>query len=222
MSTTAKNAIMKALLDGVITELMIKTTGEQVYLTDGVTLSSKIAEMVQAINLRAKTDDVASQILALKQEILGDVPVEAYNTFTELAAYISEHQDASDALSAAIGDKADASVVESLSQTIAALGTLARKSKVSESDLDDTLKEKVNAASEGNHSHNNKALLDTYDQTNENLKDAVLKKHSHANAAVIDGIGEADVLGWNAKSKIRVSASQPSDLGANDLWIQTM
>lgn len=32
------------------------------------------------------------------------------------------------------------------------------------------------------HEHTNKALLDTYDQTNDDLKDAVTKKHSHANA----------------------------------------
>lgn len=39
-------------------------------------------------------------------------------------------------------------------------GSLANKSKVSESDLDSNLLEKVNAASEGNHSHSNKAVLD--------------------------------------------------------------
>lgn len=39
-------------------------------------------------------------------------------------------------------------------------GTLAGKDKVSESDLDDVLKEKVNAAAEGNHSHSNKTVLD--------------------------------------------------------------
>ena len=36
------------------------------------------------------------------------------------------------------------------------------------------------------HSHNNKALLDTYDQTNANIKDAVTKKHSHSNNTVLD------------------------------------
>ena len=44
-------------------------------------------------------------------------------------------------------------------------GALAGKSQVSETDLDDALKEKVNSASEGNHSHNNKAVLDQIEQT---------------------------------------------------------
>lgn len=36
------------------------------------------------------------------------------------------------------------------------------------------------------HSHSNKALLDTYDQTNANIKDAVTKKHSHSNKTILD------------------------------------
>lgn len=40
-------------------------------------------------------------------------------------------------------------------------GALAGKDTVSEGDLDSTLQEKVNAAAEGNHSHANKAFLDT-------------------------------------------------------------
>lgn len=39
-------------------------------------------------------------------------------------------------------------------------GALASKDRVAEGDLADELKEKVNAAAEGNHSHSNKAVLD--------------------------------------------------------------
>lgn len=38
------------------------------------------------------------------------------------------------------------------------------------------------------HSHTNKALLDTYDQTNANLTDAVSKKHTHANQTALDAV----------------------------------
>lgn len=38
------------------------------------------------------------------------------------------------------------------------------------------------------HTHSNKALLDTYTQTEANLADAVTKKHSHPNKEVLDGI----------------------------------
>lgn len=40
------------------------------------------------------------------------------------------------------------------------------------------------------HNHSNKALLDTYNQTNANLKDAVDKKHNHSNKTVIDNLAE--------------------------------
>ena len=36
------------------------------------------------------------------------------------------------------------------------------------------------------HTHSNKALLDTYEQTEVNLADAVSKKHSHANKSLLD------------------------------------
>ena len=48
------------------------------------------------------------------------------------------------------------------------------------------------------HTHSNKALLDTYTQTEANLADAVLKKHDHANKTVLDGIDSAKVAAWDA------------------------
>lgn len=36
------------------------------------------------------------------------------------------------------------------------------------------------------HTHNNLTLLNTYDQTNANIKDAVAKKHSHGNLDILD------------------------------------
>ena len=52
-------------------------------------------------------------------------------------------------------------------------GALAGKSQVSETDLDDALKEKVNSASEGNHSHNNKAVLDQIEQADLDKLDGI-------------------------------------------------
>lgn len=47
------------------------------------------------------------------------------------------------------------------------------------------------------HEHSNKALLDTYAQTEADLADAVAKKHAHSNAAVLDGISSAKVSAWD-------------------------
>jgi ubiquitin-protein ligase len=44
----------------------------------------------------------------------------------------------------------------------------------------------VTANTSARHTHANKALLDTYSQTEANLADAVAKKHSHTNIAILD------------------------------------
>ena len=47
------------------------------------------------------------------------------------------------------------------------------------------------------HEHANKALLDTYTQTEANLADAVAKKHEHSNLAVLEGITADKVTNWD-------------------------
>lgn len=102
-------------------------------------------------------------------------------------------------------------------------GALASKDKVAEADLATALADKINAAAteadltlaEGrisqnetdidalqadSHTHGNKALLDTYTQTEVNLADAVAKKHNHENKAVLDGITAEKVATWDTVS----------------------
>lgn len=57
---------------------------------------------------------------------------------------------------------------------------------LSTNDYTNDEKTKVADNTSARHSHSNKALLDTYDQTNANIKDAVTKKHSHSNKTVLD------------------------------------
>lgn len=220
MSTTAKKAILRAKLEGVLYDIMVKTTAENVYVDDTTTLAAKLAAIIADVDTKATSTSVTEAINGLRQEMLGDVPVEAYNTFTELAQYIEEHKDAADALTEAIGKKADQTTVDGIVETLNGLGALATKSTVSEDDLEASLKEKVNAASEGNHSHANKALLDTYTQTEANLADAVAKKHEHANKELLDGITEEVVAAFEAKANIYYSKTEPETLTEKDLWVQ--
>jgi len=112
-------------------------------------------------------------------------------------------------------------------------GALASKDKVSKTDLGEALATELDAKAteadltlaEGRisqnetdidalqdkaHEHGNKALLDTYTQTDANLADAVAKKHEHANKAVIDGIDADDITTWNTVT----SKAAASDLTA--------
>ena len=47
-------------------------------------------------------------------------------------------------------------------------------------------KSNLDTNTKARHTHTNKALLDVYDQTNANIKDAVTKKHSHTNKSTLD------------------------------------
>lgn len=194
----AEKAILKAIINGVLTELLVKTSAEQVYLNETTNLAAKLTEMISAINERAKTTDMNTAITqaidGLRAELLGTDAKEAYDTFTELAAYIAAHKDIADALTAAIGNKADKTAVTELQNIINALGSLANKNSISENDLDSALKEKVNAAADGNHSHSNKAVL--------------------------DGITAAKIAAWDGKANVYTSDTQPTGMTANDLWIQ--
>lgn len=62
----------------------------------------------------------------------------------------------------------------------------------------DTVSGRVTTLERASHTHSNKALLDTYTQTEVNLADAVAKKHSHANATVLNGITAEKVSAWDA------------------------
>lgn len=140
MANEARKAILRALIENVLYELHPKTVADNVWLDSVTTVAAKLSEMVTAINLRAKSTDVTTEITnaisGLRTEMLGDVPVEAYNTFTELAAYIAEHKEVADALTSAIGDKADKDTVAALQAAVEGL------------------------QAQGNHSHANKAVLD--------------------------------------------------------------
>lgn len=97
-------------------------------------------------------------------------------------------------------------------KTLLGLGTMAYKSEVAEGDLNADLKAKVNAAAEGNHSHDNKALLDTYTQTEANLADAVAKKHEHANAAELAKIVDGDKAKWDAVAADHLTSADKTTL----------
>ena len=236
MANAVKNAILRAIIEGALTDLMVKTKVDNVYVDDSTTLAAKLAEIIASLNGKATIDDinavmsgyatmgaVNSAISAAVSTAIGDLingAPETFDTLKELADGIAANGDLVNTMNAAIGNKADKSVVDTILATVNALGSLASKSIITESDLDASLKEKVNAASDGNHSHNNKALLDSYTQSNSDIADAVSKKHSHANKTALDAVTSDGVASWNAKSKVYFQTSQPSGLTSNDLWVQ--
>lgn len=120
---------------------------------------SEINGLTDKLATLATTEAMNTAISTAISGLINGAP-ETYDTLKEIADYIASHEDVVDALNEAIGKKADKTTVEALQATVNALGAMAKKDKVSESDLDSELAAKVNAAAEGNHSHSNKTVLD--------------------------------------------------------------
>lgn len=313
MANVAKNAILRAKIEGVLTDIMPKTSAGQVYVNDTTTLAAHLATLAASADVQAlqqavdalgelsKKDKVSyddletalaalingkAEASALTEEIarakaaeeaaaaaaaaaqgaadavagrmttaegkidkligsdtdksvrtianeelaaqlIGEDAKESLDTLAEIAAWIQAHPDDAAAMNAAItalqnkvdtgdqtvsayvtaaiealsiGDYAKAADLTALAARVTALetsvnglGALAGKDVVGESDLDTELKEKVNAAAEGNHSHENKTVLD--DITAEN------------------------VASWNGKAMV-YGASETVDLAEGEMYIQ--
>lgn len=209
-----------------IYQIFLENHTENITLTaeDSTLLSTKLAEMVAAINLREKSTDVDSKIQAAIDALVDGAPA-TYDTLKEISDYLSTHNDEYTALVQTVANKVDKVSGKALSTNdytttektklsgIAAgaqvnvieqinvngtkqtpsnkivnisvpTGALASKSQVSETDLESALKEKVNAASDGNH--------------------------SHANKTVLDGITASNITAWNDKANIYYLSSKPT------------
>jgi len=87
------------------------------------------------------------------------------------------------------------------------VGNMAGKDKVAEADLEDALKEKVNAAAEGNHSHENKTVLDGITAEKVTAWDKVADK---ANQTDLDAVETkvTTLIGDDANKNARTIASE--------------
>lgn len=98
--------------------------------------------------------------------------------------------------------------------------------------LNTAMDERMDLVEAKAHEHSNKALLDTYTQTEANLADAVAKKHAHSNLEVLEGITSAKVAAWdaaesNAKTYAKdyadgLNTSMAARMDAVELWQENM
>lgn len=129
----------------------------------------------------------------------------SYDTLKEIADWISGHKTDATAMNSAItalegivdgigGDGEKATVVEYVTDAITALkiGDYAKAADLT------ALAGRVTTLEGKAHTHSNKALLDTYTQTEANLADAVTKKHAHSNKTELDKIASGDKAKWDA------------------------
>ena len=118
----------------------------------------KLAEYDQLIKNFASTN--LSKILALAKQHTNEQVANITNGTTTVANAthaVSADSSTTSSDSSKLGGQLPSYYAKA---TDVPTGALASKNKVSETDLDSALVEKVNSASEGNHSHSNKSVLD--------------------------------------------------------------
>ena len=107
----------------------------------------------------------------LAAQLIPENAKESLNTLQEIAQWIQDHPDDVTAIHAAI---------------------TALENKVGDTSVAAQIKAVTDPIAAKSHEHANKALLDTYTQTETNLADAVAKKHSHANATELAKFADGD------------------------------
>ena len=150
-----------------------------------------LSGVVEGIN-EAKADKTA---LESAIETLEGVDTGLDNRLKAVEAQLGDGENSvSDLIATAKQEAIDAAAGDATSKA----NTAEQNAKTYADGLDTAMNGRVEALEAIDHEHANKALLDTYTQTEANLADAVAKKHAHGNFEVLEGITSAKVTAWDA------------------------
>lgn len=197
--------------------------GDKEYVFNGAAFAEfgDVSAQAQAITgLTNRMDTAESDIDTLQTDLdAAEADLATKATKTELTAEITARTEADTALDTRIkvvedkfgsGDGSVADMIADAKQEAIDTASADATSKANQAltdakeyskGLDTAMDARVDALEATSHTHANKDLLDTYDQTNADIKDAVTKKHAHANAEVLDGITAGKVAVWDASEQ---------------------
>lgn len=188
------------LVDALKTKLNGKADQTDLDVTDG-----KVDTLI-GTDTGKSARTIANEELA--KQLIPENAKESLDTLAELAAWIQSHPDDVTAINKAISDLT--ALVGTLPESATATDVVAYIKEYADgaiaalkigdyakaADLT-ALAARVTALETDTHTHANKALLDTYTQTETDLADAVDKKHDHANAEELAKIATGDKAKWD-------------------------
>ena len=151
-------------------------------------------ELNTAIGKKADQTALESAVQALEGADAGQIErIEA------LEGKLGTGDDSVSALIATAKQEAiDAATAAAATDATSKANTAEGNAKTYADGLNTAMNTRMEAVEGKAHEHSNKALLDTYTQTEANLADAVAKKHEHSNLSVLEGITSAKVTAWDA------------------------
>lgn len=242
---SAKNAILKTKIEGVIYEIMVKTGAANVYVDDATTLSSKLAEIIADLALKATktelTDGLAGKansshthaqadVTGLADALTARPTTEAMNTAisTAISGLIDGAPETYDTLKEiAAYINTNETAMDALNE---AIGKKANKATTLEgygitdsmtaTQINKAIQDALAAATGGESAADVKVALDNYKSSNDTrvkaIEDDYLKT---ADKTALQGNIDAAKEIANAKSKIYYSATEPTGLAEGDLWV---
>lgn len=227
-SFTAENTVAKAIEDAknaavaagtVVAEdsdfITIDQTGDTGKTQTYTIKTTNIASASDLLDVSAKADAAATKTELTTHTTDGNIHVTAEQK--------TNWQNATDAINAFLADNAASNtaldtlkeIQDFLTSDDGTVETLLKDVAQNKEDIStnasniDDVSGRVDTLEGASHTHDNKALLDTYDQTNADLTDAVSKKHEHSNKTVLDGITSDKVNAWdNAEQNAKTYADK--------------
>ena len=214
-------ATIKAMYEGIINDLMIKTKTDNVYLPDGVTLlSAKLSEIVTSINSMSTDIDALPTVSEVNTAIsnaidaLIDGAPGTYDTLKEISDWIATHTSEYEALIAGLATKVDKVEGKGLSTEDY---TTAEKTKLAgiEAGANNYVLPAATSSTLGGVKQGANVTI-ALDGT----LSATDTTYAEATTTAAGLMSAADKTKVNNMPNIYVSPTQPQNLTSNDLWIQ--
>ena len=149
-------------------------------------------ELTTEIGKKADASALTSAVQALE-----GVDTGLDNRLKAVEASVGESGSVATAIGTAKQEAIDVAAADATSKA----NTAESNAKGHADSLNTAMNERVEALEAIDHEHSNKALLDSYTQTEANLADAVAKKHEHSNLEVLEGVTAAKVSAWDASEQ---------------------
>lgn len=206
---SAMNAILKAKIEGIIYEIMLKTGAANIYVDDTTTLSAKLSEIIADVDTKAT-----------KTELSEGLSTRASSTHTHAQSDVTGLVDAladrptttgmNTAISTAISDLINGApetydTLKEISDYIAA-----------HQDVVDALNSAIGQKADRANTLAGYGITDSMTATEINTAiQNALDNYDTSNDARVNAL-EIEV---DKKSKIHFSATEPTDLAEGDLWV---
>lgn len=216
---------MRAKIEGILTDLMVKTTTDNVYVDGTTTLASylnTLAAKSDVETLQQAVDTLGA--LAQKDTVSQEDLDEALAALIDSKADASALEEVAGKVNTLIGDDSGKSVRAIANEELAAklIGENAKESLNTLEEIAAWIQDHPDDAAAMNAAiatKADKADLEAYQTSNDARVDALeADSHTHANQDVLDGISAAHVTAWNGKGNIYYSSTEPENMTENDLW----